>query len=217
MKNQLRRIWTDNKRFFLAASLLFFGGMVLGYVQSAALEPMVTQLMKQLEEIIKRIQENGGGPAATFWAIFSNNVASALMMMAMGVFFGLFPIIGMLTNGVLLGYVFSTYSTLGISPWLIFAAGILPHGIFELSAVFLAAGFGMRLGGLVLRSIGLLYQPGKAGLVKNAWYDTLKQFPAAVLSVIVMLFVAGVVESVVTPAILQAVLGDQLKQIQLIK
>lgn len=217
MKNQLRRIWTDNKRFFLAASLLFFGGMVLGYVQSAALEPMVTQLMKQLEEIIERIQENGGGPAATFWVIFSNNVASALMMMAMGVFFGLFPIIGMLTNGVLLGYVFSTYSTLGISPWLIFAAGILPHGIFELSAVFLAAGFGMRLGGLVLRSIGLLYQPGKAGLVKNAWYDTLKQFPAAVLSVIVMLFVAGVVESVVTPAILQAVLGDQLKQIQLIK
>jgi len=213
VKQQLKGIWADNKPFFWAASLLFLGGMLLGYWQSAALETMIKQLMGQLEEVVNRIRENGGGPLATFWAIYSNNVVSALMMMAMGVFFGFFPVFGMLANGILLGYVFSTYQTMGVNPWLVFAAGILPHGVFELTAVFLAAGFGMRLGGLVLRSIGLVFQPGKANQVKDSWYDTLKQFPAAVLLVVVLLFVAGVVESMVTPGILYGLLGDQLPQL----
>ncbi|WP_400164623.1 stage II sporulation protein M [Brevibacillus sp. TJ4] len=217
IRNQISTIWADNKYFFLTAGLLFFGGMLLGFYQAETLKVLADQLFGQLEEVVERIRENGGGTAATFWAIYSNNVLSALMMMAMGLFFGLFPIIGMVTNGLLVGYIFATYSANGINPWLVFAAGILPHGIFELTAIFLAAGFGLRLGSLTLRSIGLLFQPGKAGIVKNAWYDTLKQFPAAVLLVVVMLFVAGVVESTITPAILHGLLGDQIQQIQLMR
>ncbi|CAM3557822.1 MULTISPECIES: stage II sporulation protein M [Brevibacillus] len=217
MKSQLRRLWADNRRYFLASALLFLGGMLIGYMQSAAVQEMVNQLLGQLKEVVDRIRENGGGAFATFWAIYTNNVISALMMMAMGLFFGVFPIFGMLANGILLGFILSTYSTAGINPLLVFAAGILPHGIFELAAVFFAAGIGIRLGGLVLRSIGLLFQPGKGERVKNDWYDTLKQFPAAVLLVIVLLLVAGVVESVITPMILEAALGEQLEQLRLLK
>jgi stage II sporulation protein M len=207
----------DNKYFVLAAFLLFMGGMLLGYFQSAAVEAMANQLLGQLQQVLDRIQENGGGTGATFWAIYTNNILAALMMMAMGLFFGFFPIVSMIANGLLLGFIFAKYSVVGVNPWLVFAAGILPHGIFELSAVFLAAGFGLRFGSLTLRSIGLLFQPGKSGTVKNAWYDTLKQFPAAVLLVVVLLLVAGVVESVVTPTILHAVLGDQIQQLRLMK
>lgn len=217
MRTQFKRLWTDNSKFFLAACLLFVGGAALGFLQAHALEQMVNSLLGQLKEVIDRIQANGGGVFATFWDIFSNNVTSSLMMMAMGLFFAFFPVFGLIANGVLLGFIFAKYSAFGVSPWLVFAAGILPHGILELPAVLFAAGVGIRLGMLSFRSVGSLIQPGKWERVKNDWYDTLKQFPMVVLTVIGLLFVAAIVESSITPLILREVLGDQLQQMKLIK
>lgn len=212
MKIQLRRLWSDNKRFFLVACLLFFGGAFIGYLQAPAVESLVDQLLGQLKEIVERIKENGGGILATFWTIFSNNVISSLMMMALGLFFAFFPVVGLLTNGILLGFILAKYSAAGTSPWLMFGVGILPHGIFELPAILFAAGVGIRLGVLSLRSVGVLFQPHKADRLKNDWYDTLKQFPAAVLTVIVLLFVAAIIESTITPVLLQATMGEHLQQ-----
>ncbi|MFS0557941.1 stage II sporulation protein M [Brevibacillus sp. 179-C9.3 HS] len=214
---RLRNLWLDNRKFFFAACLLFFGGALIGYIQAPIVEGMVGSLMGQLKELAERIKENGGGPLAMFWMIFSNNVLSALMMMALGIFFAFFPIIGMLANGVLLGFIISKSSAVGVSPWLIFSAGILPHGIFELPAILFAAGVGIRLGVLSLRSVGVLIQPHKLPRLKNDWYDTLKQFPVAVLTVIVLLFIAAVVESTITPTILKETVGQQLQQLNLLK
>ena len=217
MKKKLERLWFDNKRFFLAACLIFLGGGLIGYFQAPAVESVVQSLMGQLKEIAERIKESGGGVLATFWMIFSNNVLSSLMMMALGLFFAFFPIIGMLANGVLLGFIIAKYSAAGVDPWVIFSAGILPHGIFELPAVLFAAGIGIRLGLLSLRSVGLLFAPHNGERVRNDWYDTLKQFPIAVLTVIVALFIAAVVESSITPLILKETLGEQLQQLNLLK
>ncbi|MFD2369416.1 stage II sporulation protein M [Brevibacillus sp. GCM10020057] len=214
MKNQLRQLWTDNKGYFLAACFLFILGGLIGYWQAPAVEAMVKELLGQLQEIVDRIEESGGGVFATFWMIFSNNVVSALMMMALGLFFALFPIIGLVTNGILLGFILANAS--GVSPWLMLAAGILPHGIFELPAVLFAAGVGMRLGVLSFRSVGVLIQPHKAEKLKNDWYDTLKQFPAAVLLVIGLLLVAGIVESSITPYVMHEWIGGKV-QLNLLK
>jgi len=209
MKNQLRRLWMDNKGYFLAACLLFIVGGLLGYSQAPAVEAMVNELLGQLKDILERIKENGGGVFATFWIIFSNNVVSALMMMALGLFFAFFPIIGLVTNGILLGFILAKAE--GVSPWAMLGAGILPHGIFELPAVLFAAGVGIRLGVLSFRSVGVLIQPHKIEKLKNDWYDTLKQFPAAVLVVIGLLLVAAIVESSITPYVLRELLGGQIK------
>ncbi|KQL47154.1 hypothetical protein AN963_20190 [Brevibacillus choshinensis] len=209
MKNHLRRLWLDNRRFFLAACLLFIGGGLIGYLQAPMVESMVSELMGQLKEIVDRIKESGGGVFATFWMIFSNNVVSALMMMALGLFFAFFPIIGLVANGILLGFILS--KSVGVSPWLMFGAGILPHGIFELPAVLFAAGIGIRLGLLSFRSVGVLFQPHKVDRLKNDWYDTLKQFPVAVITVIVLLLIAAIVESSITPFIINGLIGDQMK------
>lgn len=209
MKNHLRRLWVDNRGYFLAACLLFLGGGLIGYFQAPAVESMVNELLGQLKEIANRINESGGSVFATFWTIFSNNVVSALMMMALGLFFAFFPIIGLVANGILLGFILTKAT--GVSPWVMLGAGILPHGIFELPAVLFAAGIGIRLGVLSFRSVGVLIQPHKADRLKNDWYDTLKQFPAAVLTVIALLFVAAIVESSITPLILHGIIGDQMK------
>jgi stage II sporulation protein M len=209
MNNHLRRLWLDNRRFFLAACLLFIGGGLIGYLQAPMVESMVSELRGQLKEIVDRIKESGGGVFATFWMIFSNNVVSALMMMALGLFFAFFPIIGLVANGILLGFILS--KSVGVSPWLMFGAGILPHGIFELPAVLFAAGIGIRLGLLSFRSVGVLFQPHKVERLKNDWYDTLKQFPVAVIAVIVLLLIAAIVESSITPFIINGLIGDQMK------
>ncbi|TRY23827.1 stage II sporulation protein M [Brevibacillus sp. LEMMJ03] len=214
MNTRFRRLWTDNKWYIVTACLLFLGGAMVGFLQSHAVHDMVSGLMDELKDMAQRIRDSGQGVTALFWAIFVNNVTSSLMMMALGLFFAVFPVIGMVANGVLFGYILAQYSAAGISPWLIFAVGILPHGIIELPTVLFAAGVGMRLGVLSLRSVGGLFQPSSWERVKNDWYDVLKQFPTAVLTVIGLLFVAAVVESVVTPLLLHSTIGEQLQQVK---
>jgi stage II sporulation protein M len=211
MRSQLRRLWSDNRRYVLTACLLLLGGALIGYLQADLVETFAQQMMSQIKEIVQRIKDNGGSASATFWAIFTNNVTSSLMMMALGLFFAFLPVVGLLSNGVLLGFILFKYAAYGINPWLVLAVGILPHGIFELPAVIFAAAVGIRLGMLTFRSIGAVLRINPADRVKNDWYMTLKQFPAAVLTVILLLFVAAVVESVVTPALLQNTIGGNVK------
>jgi stage II sporulation protein M len=211
MRSQLRRLWSDNRGYVLTACLLLLGGAVIGYLQADLVETFAKQMMSQVKEIVQRIKDNGGSAAATFWAIFTNNVTSSLMMMALGLFFAFLPVVGLLSNGVLLGFILFKYAAYGINPWLVLAVGILPHGIFELPAVIFAAAVGIRLGMLTFRSIGAVLRINPAEQVKNDWYAVLKQFPAAVLTVIVLLLVAAVVESVVTPALLQNTIGGNVQ------
>ncbi len=211
MGNQLRQLWSDNKVYFLAAGLLLLGGAVVGFFQADMVETLAKQMMAQIQEIVQRIKDNGGSAAATFWAIFTNNVISSLMMMALGLFFAFFPVVGLLSNGVLLGFIMAKISAAGINPFLLFAVGILPHGIFELPAVVFAAAVGIRLGILSIRSIGALLRLSRADTVKNDWYVVLKQFPAAVLTVVGLLFIAAIVESVITPLLLQGTVGGEFQ------
>jgi len=214
MNSQLRQLWLDNKRFFWAAGLLLLGGAVIGFVQADLVESLAKQMMGQIKEIVQRIKHNGGGVVSTFWAIFSNNVMSSLMMMALGLFFAFFPIIGLLSNGVLLGFILAKISAAGINPLLVFAVGILPHGMFELPAVVFAAGVGIRLGLLSFRSVGVLLRVNQLEQVKSEWHSLLKQFPAAVLSVIALLFIAALVESVITPLLLQSTVGGPFQMFE---
>jgi len=41
---------------------------------------------------------------------------------------------------------------MGISPWLLLATGVLPHGIFEIPAAMLVTAYALRLGTILLRT-----------------------------------------------------------------
>ncbi|USG66094.1 stage II sporulation protein M [Brevibacillus ruminantium] len=215
MKTQLKNLWLDNRKFFLAACLLFAGGAILGFVQAHVVEELAKALFEQLKDVMAKLERNGGGLFAMFWAIFFNNVKVALLMMAMGVFFAFVPVFNIMANGVFIGFMFAKISESGVNPVLMFTAGILPHGIFELPAILFAAAVGIRLGVLSLRTVGSLIQPAKWERVKNDWFEMLRQFPAAVLTVVVLLFVAAFVESGITPLVLHGILGDELQQVKL--
>ncbi|WP_406381858.1 stage II sporulation protein M [Streptomyces sp. NBC_01618] len=130
-------------------------------------------------------------PAASFAAqVWTNNAQAAAMCLVLGAFLGI-PVIWILLVNVL---------NLGVGIGLMSSAGrldtflglILPHGLLELTAVFVAAGTGLRLGWTVIdpgpqTRRSALAQQGRAAI-------------GMAIGLAVVLFVSGVIEGFVTPS-----------------
>lgn len=204
--HKLKELWLGNKWYFALGSLLMLGGALVGFFQAEVIQQLAQSMLSQLQEIADTLKENNT-PAHAFWLIFSNNVTSSVTMMVLGLFFGIIPISGLVSNGVLLGYILEVMHSSGISWIQVLAIGILPHGIFELPAVIFAASLGIRYGVLTIRSIGLLWRGEKKERVKEDWRTVFRQFPLALFTVIALLLIAAVIESVVTPLLIQNTFG----------
>ncbi|MDN3255477.1 stage II sporulation protein M [Streptomyces sp. MA25(2023)] len=130
-------------------------------------------------------------PAASFAAqVWTNNAWAAALCLILGVFLGL-PVIWILFQNML---------NLGIGFGLMSAAGrldtflglVLPHGLLELTAVFVAAGTGLRLGWTLIdpgprtRRVALA-EEGRAAI-------------GMAIGLALVLFVSGAIEGFVTPS-----------------
>ncbi|MFB7560792.1 stage II sporulation protein M [Streptomyces brevispora] len=130
-------------------------------------------------------------PAASFAAqVWTNNAQAAAMCLVLGAFLCV-PVIWILFLNVL---------NLGVGIGLMSSAGrldtflglILPHGLLELTAVFVAAGTGLRLGWTVIdpgpyTRRTALAQQGRAAI-------------GMAIGLALILFVSGVIEGFVTPS-----------------
>lgn len=115
--------------FFLSSAIAFFLPGHFSFI-----DKLLAQIAGQID---------GLGVYELMIFIFKNNFLSAVFAVVFGVFLGIFPIFNSLFNGALLGYMFSRV----IAEHGFFVLWrILPHGIFELPAIFIAIGVGIRLG-----------------------------------------------------------------------
>lgn len=75
--------------------------------------------------------------------IFLNNFSSALYGMVGGLLLGIIPFMNSIGNGTVLGFVAKSVAEKSslLQLWRIF-----PHGIFELPAIFIALGIGVKMG-----------------------------------------------------------------------
>jgi stage II sporulation protein M len=117
-----------------------------------------------------------------FWFIFSNNIKVTFIGLISGIFFGILPLLTSIANGYLLGFVSSLViiEENFLSLW-----RILPHGIFELPAVFISLGLGLKLGMFI-------FQKKKIKYLKKNLYNSLKVF---FLIILPLLLVAAIIES----------------------
>ncbi|MFJ3672416.1 stage II sporulation protein M [Streptomyces sp. NPDC090106] len=130
-------------------------------------------------------------PAASFAAqVWTNNAWAAAQCLILGVFFGL-PVLWILFQNMLnLGVGFGLMSSAGRLDT--FLGLVLPHGLLELTAVFVAAGIGLRLGWTVIdpgprtRRIALA-EEGRAAL-------------GVAIGLALVLFISGAIEGFVTPS-----------------
>jgi uncharacterized membrane protein SpoIIM required for sporulation/ABC-type transport system involved in multi-copper enzyme maturation permease subunit len=133
--------------------------------------------------------------------ILANNVRATLLILAGGaVSFSVLGIIAFIANAGIVGAALGVFKLAGYSPWLIVAAGLLPHGIFEIPALMLVSAAVLRLGACMVTP-----QTGKSmgEVLLDLLADCAKVFVAVVAPLLV---VAALVEAYVTPGILLSVI-----------
>lgn len=130
------------------------------------------------------------GPLASS-AIATNNLRVALMAFALGITFGLGTIWVLATNGMMLGAVFGACSVHGMDFRLV--SFVAPHGVLELSAIFICGGAGLIIGK------ALLFQGQSTRL--TALKSSTKRAMGLFLGCIPLLLLAGLIEGFISPRI----------------
>ncbi|GAA4579118.1 stage II sporulation protein M [Planotetraspora phitsanulokensis] len=130
-------------------------------------------------------------PAASFAGqVWINNAYVSMQVIASAVLLGLpipYILVQNAANGGLLGGLMAANGKADI-----FWGLILPHGLLELTAVFLAAGAGMRLGWTVIDP-----GPRRRG---EALAEQGRAVMSVALGLVAVLFVSGLIEAGVTPS-----------------
>jgi uncharacterized membrane protein SpoIIM required for sporulation len=202
--------WKDLARFLtvdfpavLYRTRWWWGTVALGFLLVAfgwaaflATHPDSQAALLPPEEV-KRLVDNdfeayySSAPAQDFAArVFTNNALIAAGAVASGVLLGLPVFFLLYSNAMSIGIVGGFMAANGRAD--LFFGLILPHGLLELTSVFVAGGLGLKLGWTVvdpgLRTRGeALAQEGRA-LVVGA------------VGLALLLFVSGLIEAFVTPS-----------------
>ena len=145
-----RREYLLRLRPYLKTSLIIFGiGVVIGLMIVSSFPQIADQFQSSLVGFVKMFR--GLSKLQLAAAIFLNNSLKTLATILFGCLFGVVPAIFLVANGIALGLIFSLSApTRGL--WISFVS-IVPHGVFELPAVFFGAGIGLMLGTHAVKSI----------------------------------------------------------------
>jgi stage II sporulation protein M len=176
-------------RPYAMASILIFalgalgGGLaVIFYPETAA---HLQDLLKQFAQMFQ-----GMPKLKLAAAIFFNNSLKTLLAILMGPLLGLAPIIFLIVNGAILGAVVPVaVESKGL--WISIMT-IVPHGIFELPAIFLGTSIGLKLG---LHPFRRLAGKADSTLVAELGHG-LRLFLSVILP---LLLLAAAIEVFVTP------------------
>ncbi|HED05784.1 MAG TPA: stage II sporulation protein M [Ignavibacteria bacterium] len=114
--------------------------------------------------------------------IFLNNIKASFMAIILGITFGLFPLIVGVINGYLLGFVAREVAT---QEGILVLWRLFPHGIFELPAIILSIGIGIKIG-------ADLFKKDTKKMLKYNFKEGLRFF---VFVIFPLILIAGIIES----------------------
>ena len=190
-------LFRKNRAFFFIALAIFSAAAILGFVV-VEINPDAAGLLLP-DRIIEKIEQremwttdifNIFPPAVISSMIFTNNIAVTFMAFALGILAGLGTVYLLVLNGLLLGMVFSLCLVHGLGGE--FLAFVLPHGLTELSLIFIAGGSGLMLGNAII-------SPGdysrRESLTRGG-----REAVRLVLGGVPFLVAAGLVEGYISPA-----------------
>jgi uncharacterized membrane protein SpoIIM required for sporulation len=182
------RWWAAVAVLSLAVAVLA-GAWVAGSPQAQAAVGTQAEIRRLVEVDFEEYYS--ANPAASFAGqVWTNNAWVAAACIASGIGLGLYPVYILAQNAL----------NVGVAGGLMAAAGrldlffglILPHGLLELTAVFVAGGVGIRLGWTIIdpgprTRAQALAEEGRAAI-------------AIALGLVVVLLLSGVIEAFVTPS-----------------
>lgn len=168
----------ETKKFIFLSIGIFLLFVFLGFFVPPP-ESFVEFIQKYIEELLKITE--GKNALEMFWFIFTNNFSSSFIGIFSGILLGIFPVLSSVFNGYLVGFVANiSVANAGIfSLW-----RLLPHGIFELPAIFISFGMGIRMGMFVFNK----------NKIDSLAYYLKNSFRVFVFIVFPLLIIAGLIE-----------------------
>jgi len=164
----------NSKKHIFSIICIFCFSAILGFIFYKNL----SFLDILLEELVKKTINLKDFELFRF--IFFNNLEVSFLGFILGIFLGIFSFFMACSNGLILGYVLgkSWEITGSTNFW-----KILPHGVFELPAIFISLGMGIKLGISVFS--------------KNKFKEEFKEsFITFLFIVIPLLLIAGIIETI---------------------
>jgi stage II sporulation protein M len=133
--------------------------------------------------------------------LFLNNTrAVSVIFLAGSVSFGVLGILLYMVNIGVIGGLFALFQLLGMNPWPMFLAGVVPHGIFEIPALIIGSAAVLYMGAAIVTP-----QTGKSmgEVILEFLADGTKIFLGVVVP---LLAIAAVIEAYITPGLLLRVM-----------
>ncbi|ELZ02901.1 hypothetical protein C482_04551 [Natrialba chahannaoensis JCM 10990] len=201
----LSAAWVEHRRSVWVATGMFAVGTAIGIALLLAgvnLLEIVAELLE--EELLPELEDEQANGELEFTATFfiQNNSVPFLMAIGGALTLGLLTAFIMVFNGIIVGNVSAAAAEIAGVDFIL--AALVPHGIFELPALFLAAGVGFRLlsrfGQRVLGSRDVFFT--RPYLVRTAVF---------VLFAWLLLVLAAFVEAYVTPELLEVLFAELLE------
>ncbi len=127
----------EARGFLLVAAVMFVIGTWIG----VAYPPHWEDLLSGLKTMARQLK--GKSTLSIAGAIFLKNSLASAMSVILGPLLGIVPLLGAIGNGLLVGTMMSHVSQATRVSMLL---QLLPHGLFELPAMFMAWGIGMWQG-----------------------------------------------------------------------
>jgi len=169
----------DSRIYLWIIAALFFASAVFGFLFPVFFLDYINKFMEQISA-----QTEGLNFIQLFLFIFSNNIKTAFIGLFSGILAGIIPIAIVLFNGYVLGFVANrVVLNSGVSVlW-----RLLPHGVFEIPALILSLGLGLRMGWFIFKE--------KGKRMKELSYSLINSAKVFIYLIIPLLVIAAIIET----------------------
>lgn len=175
---------------------LFALGIFAGWQSSGSIQQMLVKEIEGLGRMSQNLRQSDHPEMSFFIVIFLNNSIKAILVMFAGILFGFIPLVFIAINGMVIGFLLNVVDSNGGNLSELIIKGLLPHGIIEIPVILIACAYGLALGGMVFKS---LFSGGSRGSgIKVQWRDLWRKTGTASLWIVLLLFVAAIIESTIT-------------------
>jgi stage II sporulation protein M len=183
LKDNYYKSWKyikESKKFIYSVVIIFFIFSIVGFFIPAP-EFIGKEILRFIKDLIEKTSTMSLLELIKF--LFVNNLQSGFYGLFFGIILGIFPIIAAVANGYLLGFVasMSVQSAGSLILW-----RLLPHGIFELPAIFISLGLGLKLGMFIFHKEKIL-------VFREYFKNSVRVFLSIVIP---LLLIAGIIEGI---------------------
>ncbi len=178
------------KKWLLVTIFLFSVGLAFGLMPPKGFDDLFSENLVELEELAGILAPF---TLTTLIFILIKNSLALILSFALSPFLCLVPILSLLVNGSVIGFVSVMVveeESLGV-----LLAGILPHGIFEIPALIIGLAAALSFGTMVMQS--MFSQERRAQLLPS-----FKRHFRYLLIALALLVPAAIIETFVTPLFL---------------